>query len=45
MTVDELIDRLGEMPADAAVVLSIGDHEQETFTVEVSDDGWVVLEG
>ena len=44
MTVEELIDRLAEMPADANVVLSIGEVEREDFDVALSDDGFVVLE-
>jgi hypothetical protein len=46
MTVEELITALGEMPADANVCLSTKrGGEAEDFTVEASDDGWVVLEG
>jgi hypothetical protein len=50
MTVEELINQLGEMPADAQVVLSVKNEdmarfvEAEDFTVELSDDGAVVLE-
>jgi hypothetical protein len=46
MTVEELIIALGELPADAQVCLSTRrGGEAEDFTVETSDDGWVVLEG
>ena len=44
MTVEELIDRLGEMPADAQVVISIGEQEREDFDVELSEDGAVIIE-
>jgi hypothetical protein len=45
MTVEELITALGDLPADASVSLAIGLAEAQEFTVEVADDGWVVLEG
>jgi hypothetical protein len=45
MTVAELIEALGAMPAEAQVSLAIGTAEAEAFTVELSDDDWVVLEG
>lgn len=46
MTVEQLISALGDMPADANVCLTTKTAgEAEDFTVELSDDGWVVLEG
>ena len=45
MTVEELITKLGELPADADVCLSAAGQEIEDFTVELSTDGWVVLDG
>lgn len=46
MTVEELITALGELPADAQVCLATRHGgEAEDFTVEMSDDGWVVLDG
>jgi hypothetical protein len=46
MTVEELISALGELPADASVCLTTKrGGEAEDFTVEMSDDGWVCLEG
>ena len=45
MTVEQLISKLGDMPADAKVALfTKRSHEADAFTVELSDDGWVVLE-
>jgi hypothetical protein len=44
MTVEELIDRLGEMPADAQVVICIGEQEREDIDVELSEDGAVIIE-
>ena len=44
MTVEELIESLGNFPADAQVCLILGDGEYEDFTVTTSDDGWVCLE-
>ena len=46
MTVAELIQALLKLKPDDQVVLGIGTHEAESFTVEVlPDDGVVVLEG
>jgi hypothetical protein len=47
LTVEELIEKLEKMPADAKVCLAVkdGDVEADAFTVELSSDGWVVLEG
>jgi hypothetical protein len=44
MTVEELMERLAEMPTDAPVVISIGEQEREDFDVELTDDGAVIIE-
>lgn len=44
MTVEELMTKLGDMPADAQVALYTKHGEADEFTVELSDDNWVVLE-
>jgi hypothetical protein len=45
MTVQELIENLEKMPFDAKVCMASKLIEVDDFTVELSDDGWVVLEG
>ena len=44
MTVEELIEALGNHPADAQVCLIVDDEEHEDFSVTTSDDGWICLE-
>jgi hypothetical protein len=45
MTVEELMEILDNMPADAQIVLQVGGDEAERFTVERDPDSeaWVVL--
>lgn len=46
LTVEQLMLRLGKMPADALVMLTTRHGEAEEFTVEYDDDsGWVTLAG
>lgn len=46
MTVEELIDQLAKMPADAPVMLEIGEvYSEPEITITLGDDGWVVVSG